>query len=249
MKCMRFYFVVLLTFLSINAHSQDVNIGIEPFPPIITENGKGYAIDMLKAIEPISDLKFHFHVMNYARAKRELKNENLDMIGLTPKGYETKEFYQYAEDIGWEISSKIDLFTLEKKYLNAEKFPKQSIGTLRGNADFFSELLNIPRNKFIEVSSLPQLIQMLERKRLNIITFERASTMLTFQKYTVTDVYYKNVAQISASFAVSNNASGKLLKAKVDKYLTHIESNHYFTEYLKYHNLANAGEVSNLLNK
>lgn len=238
----------LLFCLSKAVNAQDIHIGVEPFPPIITENGTGYAIDMFKAIEAISDLKFHFHVMNYARAKKELKNNNLDIIGLTPKGYESADFYQYAEDLQWSISSKVDLFTLSTEYLNVMALPEQSIGTLRGNADFFSELLEIPRNKFVEVSSLAQLIQMLERKRLNVITFERAATMSTLKKFNVANVYYQNVAQIPASFAVHNSDSGRKLKEKVDSLLKLIKSNYYFAAYFRYQNLADNGKVINIEN-
>jgi hypothetical protein len=37
---------------------------------------------MFKVIEKISGLKFY--IMNYARAKKELKKQSLDMTGLTP---------------------------------------------------------------------------------------------------------------------------------------------------------------------
>ncbi|PKI14156.1 hypothetical protein [Colwellia sp. 12G3] len=131
----------LLLCLSTTANAQDIHIGVEPFPPIVNENGQGYAIDMFKAIEKISDLKFHFHIMNYARAKKELQKQSLDMIGLTPQGFETKSFYQYAEDINWSVTAKVDLFALDKKYFNTQLLPAQSIGTLRGNADFFLRYL------------------------------------------------------------------------------------------------------------
>lgn len=243
---MKFIFCSTLFFLvciSSKVHSEDIHVGIEPFPPLITEKGAGYAIDMLKAIENVSDLKFHFHVMNYARAKKELKNSNLHMIGLTPKGYETKEFYQYAEDLNWSVAAKVDLFSLDKKHFNIEALPEASIGTLRGNADFFSELLHIPRDRFVEVTSLAQLVKMLERKRLNVITFERASTMSTLQKFNVANVYYKKTAEIPASFAVNNNESGKALKAKIDRHLIQIRSDYYFTGYFYYQNLPNEGTV------
>jgi len=243
------YSLVALLFCFSNAvNAQDIHIGVEPFPPIITENGTGYAIDMFKAVEAISDLKFHFHVMNYARAKKELKNNSLDIIGLTPKGYETADFYLYAEDLQWSIPAKVDLFTLSTKFLNIKALPEQSIGTLRGNADFFTELLDIPRSKFVEVSSLAQLIQMLERKRLNVITFERAATMSTLKKFNVANVYYQNVAQIPASFAVQNNDSGIKLKEKVDSLLKLIKSNYYFAAYFRYQNLADNGKVINIEN-
>jgi polar amino acid transport system substrate-binding protein len=76
--------VALLLCLSLNAYTQDIHIGLEPFPPIVNENSQGYAVDMFKVIEKISGLKFHFHIMNYARAKKELKKQSLDMTGLTP---------------------------------------------------------------------------------------------------------------------------------------------------------------------
>lgn len=236
--------IILLIGVSINVTAQDVHIGLEPLPPIINENGQGYAVDMFKAIEAISDLKFHFHIMNYARAKKELQKQSLDMIGLTPQGHETKNFYQSAEDINWSVSAKIDLFTLDKKYFNIKLLPKQSIGTLRGNADFFSEALNIPRDKFIEISTLTQLTKMLQRKRLKLITFERASTMTTIKKFNITGVYYKKVAEIPASFAVYKNRKGQELKEKIDKLLAQVKSKSYFYSYFKYHKLTDTGLLS-----
>jgi polar amino acid transport system substrate-binding protein len=235
--------VALLLCLSLNAYAQDIHIGLEPFPPIVNENGQGYAVDMFKAIENISDLKFHFHTMNYARAKKELKKQRLDVIGLTPQGFETKDFYQYAEDIDWFVVAKVDLFSFDKKYFNTRLLTKQSIGTLRGNADFFSEVLNIPRDKFIEVNSLSQLTQMLQRKRLNVITFERASTMSTIEKLGITSVYYQKVAEIPASFAVYKNDKGKKLKTKIDILLSKIKSKNYFGSYFHYQKLADTGLI------
>jgi polar amino acid transport system substrate-binding protein len=236
--------ILLLIYFSVEVNAQDVHIGLEPFPPIVNEDGQGYAIDMFKAIEVISDLKFHFHIMNYARAKKELQKQSLDMIGLTPQGYETKDFYQYSEDINWSVTAKVDLFTLEKKYFNIQLLPKQSIGTLRGNADFFSELLNIPRDKFIEISSLTQLTKMLQRKRLKIITFERASTMTTIKKLDISGVYYKKVAEIPASFAVYKNNKGLKLKAKIDRLLSQVKSKSYFLSYFKYQKLTDTGLIT-----
>jgi len=235
--------ITLLICLSVKVTAQDVHVGLEPFPPIVNEDGQGYAVDMFKAIEVISDLKFHFHIMNYARAKKELQKQSLDMIGLTPQGHETKNFYQYAQDINWSVTAKVDLFTLDKKYFNIPLLPKQSIGTLRGNADFFSEVLNIPRDRFIEISSLTQLTKMLQRKRLKIITFERASTMTTLEKLDITGVYYKKVAEIPASFAVYKNSKGQELKAKIDKLLAQVKSKSYFLSYFKYQKLTDTGLI------
>lgn len=239
--------IALLFFISINARAQDIHIGIEPFPPLLTVDKEGYVVDMLKAIEGISDLTFHFHIMNYARAKIELQKNNLDMVGLTPKGYETTEFYEYAEDLDWSITAKVDLFTLDKKYVNTKISSVQTIGTLRGNADFFSELLNISRDKFIEVSSLPQLIKMLQRQRLNAVIFERASTISTFEKFRddeVGNIYYQNLVEIPASFAIRKSKSSNQLKKKIDGLLIKIKSNRYFTSYFEYQKLADTGTLN-----
>ncbi len=235
--------IILLYFLSYKLLAQDVHVGIEPFPPLIEENGQGDIISMLTAIEKISDLKFFFHVMNYARAKKELEKQKLDLIGLTPQGYESPEFYYYATDIKWSVDAKVDLYALDKLALNTNNISDHSIGTLRGNADFFSMLLNIPRNKFVEVSSLFQLIKMLEKKRLDVITFERASTMSTLNELKIPHVFYKRVAKIPASFAVNKTTKGLALKKKIDLLLRNINTNQYFKAYQYYQALPDTGKV------
>ena len=83
--------LIIITFIINTALSfgEEIKVGVEPFPPLINENGTGYAIDMLKEIEKQSDLKFQISFMPYNRAKSELKNGSVDLIGLTPQGKET----------------------------------------------------------------------------------------------------------------------------------------------------------------
>lgn len=239
----------LLFFLLVNIAAvkhtiaQELIFGIEPFPPIFTENGQGLGADLLKKIQKNSDLNFQIRIMTYARAKKELKNDRIDAIGLIPKGLETKEFYQYALELDWYFNNHVDIYSLEQKYLNIDAIPTKSLGTLIGNADFFAAVLNIPRKKFFEVSSLDQLIKMLEKKRLNAIVFERVSTMSSIQKIKQKNVYYRFLKDIPATFAVPNTEQGKELKLLLDSHIKQHTTADTFQRDPRYHNLPIQGKV------
>ena len=236
-KLINFLLIAAVTLILVqvrDVQAQDIHVGLEPFPPAINPDGTGYAIDMFKSIEQKTDLTFHFHLMNYARAKKELKNKKIDMIGITPQSYETPGFYNYAQDLYWSLNVSVDLFSFKKKYFNINHLPPSSIGTLRGNADFFSELLHIPRNKFIEVSELDHLANMLKLGRLHVIVFERVALISTFKALNITDVYYQQFGVIPASFAVQNNKKGKQLQNKIDLLLLNISNKEFFPLYYKY---------------
>mgnify|MGYP000228418302 CR=1 FL=1 len=97
------YFLIFVNGFGITCAAQNVTVGMEPFPPFITEQVTGYSVDMLRAIEKISDLKFDIEIMTYARAKHELEFNRLDIAGHTPKELETKGFYRYAQELDWHI--------------------------------------------------------------------------------------------------------------------------------------------------
>jgi polar amino acid transport system substrate-binding protein len=83
---------------------------------------------------------------------------------------------------------------LNEDYFNIEQLPNGSIGTLTGNAEFFSKIVNVPVIKFVEVSSLKQLVKMLALGRLSVILFERVSTMSTIKELNIENIYYKKWA-------------------------------------------------------
>ncbi len=224
--------------------AQTINVGFEPFPPMITEHGKGHVINMLHIIENNSDLKFNIEIMTYARAKLALKNNKLDLIGLTPQQLETNEFYSYGQDLSWSIAAQVDIFSLKGEPIDIAKIPDTSIGTLIGNADFFSELLDIPREKFVEVTSLNQLIKMLAKGRLKLATFERIAMMSTIKRLKIKTIYYQKYGVIQASMAVANNAKGLALKNKLDKLLNKLNINFEFQQIIDYRNLPDSGVVS-----
>ncbi|MCO4799238.1 MAG: transporter substrate-binding domain-containing protein [Colwelliaceae bacterium] len=244
MRISTFPFIALLLIAPLQASSQEISVGLEPFPPFINEDGTGYAIDMLSALSKQSDLRFNFHLMTWARAKRELKAQRLEMIGISPKNNETADYYQYAKELNWSFNATVDLFSKNKASLDLDTLPNQSIGTLIGNADFFAEISQIPRNKFIEISSLNQLVKMMNKGRIHTVIFERISMMSTIQKLNLINIHYKKLMTIPATFAVKNTIEGSLLKEKLDKLISKESIATYQKKLTTYSQLPSFGVVS-----
>jgi len=240
------FIVITSIFLSFHSQtkSQEINVGLEPFPPMINNDGSGFAINMLNALTEDDGLQFNFQLMTYARAKKELKNNRIDLIGLTPKDYETSEFYQYATELNWSFKTTVDLFSTSVNLLNINNLPDRSIGTLSGNAEFFSEKVNLNKEKFVEVASLEQLVQMMVKGRLKLVVFERVSMMSTIKELKIKNIYYKKFAVLSASLAVANNPQGIALKTKLDNLLSQNDSKQFLAEFSRFTNLSDEGMVS-----
>jgi len=236
------YFFISYSHLS---YAQEVDVGFEPFPPLINEDGSGLVVNMLKTLTADQYIHFNFHIMNYARAKSDLKSGQLKLIGLTPFQLETQKFYQYGVELDWHINTRVDFYSLNERYFNIEQLPDGSIGTLKGNAEFFSEIINVPVSKFIEVSNLEQLAKMLALGRLKVILFERASTMSTIKALNIEHIYYKNMGIVPASLAVSNTVEGMQLKAKLDKLLVNIDNKKFFRKFVDYTTMEDSGLVIN----
>ncbi|MGB1261412.1 MAG: hypothetical protein ACPG52_00765 [Cognaticolwellia sp.] len=235
----------LFTFYSHQSYSQQLDVGVEPFPPLINEDGSGFVVDMLNSLSRNSDLQFNFHVMTYARAKKDLQSQRLNLIGLTPFQLETQNFYQYANELNWGINTHVDFFSLHEKHFDIEQLSDGSIGTLTGNAEFFAEIINVPAAKFIEVSSLAQLVRMLSLGRLKVILFERASTITAIAALKIDNIYYKNMGVVPASLAVSNSPQGIKLKAQLDKLLLGVDNKKFFNDFIIYNNMPESGQIIN----
>ncbi|NQZ81494.1 MAG: transporter substrate-binding domain-containing protein [Colwellia sp.] len=237
------YFLIFINGFGTTCAAQNVTVGMEPFPPFVTEQVTGYSVDMLRAIEEISDLKFDIEIMTYARAKHELEFDRIDIVGHTPKSMETKDFYQYAQELDWQISTKSDLFSFDKKHFNIETLQRGSIGTTLGNADFFAEQTGIPRSKFIETATLNQLVSLLLKHRIDVLIFERVSVMSLLQAQNSRDVFYQTIGEVPASIAVSKTSAGNKLKEKLDQLIKKLDQDKIFAGYLKYSRMPDAGVV------
>ncbi len=195
-------------------------MGIEPFPPMFDENGQGLGYQLLSSAAQQSSLQLTYQNMTYARAKKELENHRVDIIGLVPKGLETESFYRYAAELDWAFDTNLDIYSYNPLYLNLDKVPDNSIGTLLGNATFFANILNIPERKFIEVASLPQLAKMLAKRRVKAAVFERVAMMSKLSEVIQAPIHYRRLIGIPATLAVANNQRGLALKEQLDSILT-----------------------------
>lgn len=252
--------VVLSALFSVKplaSHSETL-VGLEPFPPLVNEDGSGFVIDMLNSLQENSTLRFNYQIMTYARAKRELKSHRIDMVGLTPKDNETESFYQYAQELAWHFDTTVDLYSTSPTHFDIKNLPEGSIGTLIGNADFFAELAQVPREKFVEVSSLAQLIMMMARGRLKVILFERVAMMSTIKQLqndlntkipiefnspeSPQKIYYQKFKIIAASLAVANDEAGARLKKQLDE-LLYENTSRYFKKITPYAQLPDNGVI------
>ncbi|MBA6362421.1 transporter substrate-binding domain-containing protein [Colwellia sp. BRX8-4] len=251
---------VLCALFSVKSLANPTNIlvGLEPFPPLVNEDGSGFVIDMLNGLQENSTLTFNYQIMTYARAKLELKSYRIDMVGLTPKDSETQSFYQYAQELSWHFDTTVDLYSTSPANFDIKNLPEGSIGTLIGNADFFAELAQVPREKFVEVSSLAQLIMMMARGRLKVILFERVAMMSTIKELqddlstkvptefnspeSPQKIYYQKFKVIAASLAVANDAVGAKLKKQLDALLSD-DTAHYFKKIAPYAKLPDNGII------
>lgn len=226
------------------AYAETVNVGVEPFPPLINEDGTGYSIIMLREVERISDLKFDIKIMPYNRAKVELQSGKMDLIGHTPHRKETKEFYEYAQDLDWAIKAITDIYSVKKERISKEAMANlKTIGTPRGNQDFYSEQFGIPLDRFHE-GNIDNLLKMLQIERIEAFIFERASTMATLRNLGIDNVCYRTLDDsISASFGVRKDAAGQKLKEKLDQAINKLDIKKIFQEYAKFTELPPEGVV------
>lgn len=80
----------------------------------------------------------------YNRAKLDLKSGKTDLIGHTPHGKETQDFYVYAQDLAWSIPAVTDIYAMKKETIEPSSFAAiKVIGVPRGKREF-SELYKIP---------------------------------------------------------------------------------------------------------
>ena len=143
-------------------------------PPLIVDENSGFTIDFLKYLEQNSDYEFEIIIMNYVRAKKNLEDGQVDMIGHTPLGLETEDFYTYATELIFSIPTKSDFITLSS--LNSDSDTQSmKIGVPSGNEDFLSSLSDIPVENFI-TGRIENLLNMLHAGRIDAFWFERAST-------------------------------------------------------------------------
>lgn len=183
------------------ANKAVLTVGLELFPPLIEENRTGYSIDWLQAVAAEADMELRIRIMPYSRAKVALMTEQVDLIGHTPFGLETDQFYDYAVELDHRVPTKMDAFALTPGDLEFESGYMELIGTPFGNSAFIADLTGVSRDRFVE-GSLTRIVNMMLAGRVHTVVFERMSVVTQLRHQARQPVYYRMVKQIDAGFAV-----------------------------------------------
>lgn len=232
----------LLLILGLPLASQTVQVGLEPMAPLINDANSGYTINLLKAIEGVSTLRFTIVVMPYSRGRMSLKNGEIDLLGHTPYQAEAKDFFEFAQEIKWSVLVKTDFYALKPEHLKPG--PGAKVGVPRGNKEFASEVTGIPVQQINDSADLDNLVQMLALGRLDAIWWERASTMTSIKKLKTENILYKEVPGPSAGLAVGKGAKGSKLKADLETAIQKVDTKKIFAAYNPYITMPASGNVS-----
>ena len=238
-------FLVVISFLAQNLGAKDIKVGLEPFPPLINEDGTGYSINFLRALEKVSDLKFNITIVPYSRAKFGLEKGDFDIIGHTPYQNETKEFYVFAQDLPWSLGAVVDIYGTSPDTISAEKFKTlKMIGVPLGNKEFFAEILGIPQASFYE-GTLETLAKMLPLGRIDALIFSRAATMATFKKLQIKGINYRLLDDsVQAGFALRKDKDGTDLLEQLKIIMTKVDQKSIFKDYSNFLTMAKSGVLN-----
>ncbi len=217
-----------------------LRVGLEPFPPLITEQKTGYSVEWLKEVAGTAGFDMTIQVMPYSRAKSALKTGQVDIIGHTPHGLENDAFYTFASELDYSVMVSLDAVSVNEEDIQQDKLDSVYVGTPFGNASFISELLKLTEDRFVE-GTLPNIVDMMLAGRINTVVFERAAIFIQVQKHQAS-VYYRKVKQVSAGFAIrSDNPE---LLARLNDAALQIDSQAIYQDYTEKFDWPDEGFIS-----
>jgi len=201
-----------------------IRIGLEDTPGLLQPDRKGVIDLVLAHIEKRTKYKFKVTYLSYVRAKIEMKKGNLDMIGLTPHGQETGDFYEYAQELDWSFNTNLVLFCNTKENLKLEN--GEMIGTPIGNEGFISKQLGVNVSR-LKTGSLQSIILRVSKKREPCLAFEEVSTLTLGKELGISQLHYRIIGEVRGSFAFRKNKRGRRIKESLDKELSSINWSKY----------------------
>lgn len=228
--------------LAAMVHAETVAVRLEPLPPLVVDEDTGLTIELLRAVEAVSDFRFAIEVVPYSRAKYQLRNGQASLIGHTPVGFESPDFYHYAQDLDWQVATGADLFARDPAMLALENTEDIYIGTPLGNAAFFAELTGVPIQRFVE-ASLPNLVQMLAHGRVQVVVFEAVSARRAIRDAGLSGVHFRHLADVHAGLAVRRDDAGSELRRRLDAAIDKVDLEAIFGDYLEEAASGEAGVV------
>ncbi|MCG7497496.1 hypothetical protein MHO82_11530 [Vibrio sp. Of7-15] len=246
--------IFILLFMNHSYSQTVINVALDTFPPMYEPNGNvGLTADLLKEITHQSGIQFNISSMEWSRAKTELEQSRVDLIGhaaLLKEELDTIKVDVLALNISIPVYNAIfstnpTLIDINPTTATPEKFLQLSqIGTPFGGKEFQSKLLLVPPENFHE-ARLAGLVKMLSAERINGVSFEFISVITMVQKMNLRGIYYQHypTSPIQVGYLVRDNKEGRALKKKLDDVINQINLKNLFATYWYYINFHSNGKV------
>lgn len=186
------------------------------YPPFIYRNERGEAvgisIEILKAIEKVSDLRFNVELMPFSKALELVKNGEADMINLIFRTPEREKFFLFSKPV-----LQVQSLVWFRKDLNLKDFKDLTahiVGVIEGDAN--EQLLRSknPNIVFKRFTDFEQLIQAVKERQIDVFIMEDLTAGYYLVKH---DLYhlFDRLPPISSQwthFAFSSNRSDLMEK-------------------------------------
>ena len=223
----------LLLFLLLTpyaASAKTLRVMLEPFPPIIAEDGTGPYVDLLREAGEAMGVEVSITMGAYVRAKRALNEGNVDVIGLVPVGDEVDDFYTYGHELSFTLPAPCDLYVANKNMLDRPEI--LTVGVPSGNEVFASLVTGIPVENFYPHNDLKGLVKMLLSGRVDALWFARVPVVLA-----LADVggrlFFQQLPHraMRVGLATQNTPEGRALGRQLEAVLSAIEPKIRLQEY------------------
>lgn len=171
------------------------------YPPFIyrDEHGTmvGISIEILKALEKVSDLKFSVELMPFSKALELIENGEADMINLIFKTPERERTFLFSKPI-LQVQSMV-WFREELNLKDFKDLTPHIVGVIEGDAN--EQLLKSknPNVSFKRFSDFDQLIRAVEEGQINVFLMEDLTASYYLVKH---DLYhlFKSLPPISSQW-------------------------------------------------
>lgn len=232
--------LVLASPLIARSKTDTLRVGLEPFPPLITEEASGYSVNWLRAVADEADMTLKLRVMPYSRAKLSLMAGKVDLIGHTPYGLESDRFYHFAQELSHRVITRLEAFSLSRDDLALTANTNTFVGTPFGNMGFIADITGLNQDRFVE-GTLENVVNMLLAERVDTVIFERVSVITRLRDETEQLVYYRQLRQVDAGFAI--RAGDSALRKRLEKAIENVDAEAIYRPYVNLRDAPDEGVI------
>ncbi len=245
MRIHHILFISLLFFTS-TARAERLQVYLEPFPPLVSEQGQGLINQLFSKIEQISDIRFDIHIATTSRIRENLDNGTADLGG---------PFALVEEELGLMRNAVIplkikflvknDIYSTKEINTNIQHFKTlKRVGVPFGDEAFVAQLVGISAQQ-VHLQKLDNLCLMLAKGRIDALAFERGAAMSCIQKFQLENIYYRRhpIDDIPVGLVISDTIRGAKIKEKLDRLIETIDMKEALKRYYYFLNLPDHGTV------